>query len=144
MIQLRDHHSLIVTAVALAGGDFSPTIEIRSNREFQAVQGRTYLLDLPIISGEDEEEEDEDGHFRNATRGGIDDGNARRDELSSDSVNVGQEGLKKAHEFMRMRRRRVDGPKKGHLGRFVNSLKLGGSVTLDSEKSVRIASSILY
>lgn len=37
---------------------------------------------------------------------------------------------------MRMRQNQTR-PKRGRLGRFVNSLRLGGSVTLDSEKSVR-------
>lgn len=108
--------------MAQSTADFTPTVEIRANREFQSSQGRTYLLELPVITGEDEVVED-------ATN------SRHRGETDDDVVNVGQEGLRKAQEFMRLRRRRV-APRQGQLGRFVNSLRLGGSVTLDSEKSV--------
>lgn len=109
--------------MAHSAGDFTPTVEIRANREFQSAQGRTYLLDLPVITGE---EEIVDGDFVNSRR---------RGETDDDVVNVGQEGLRKAQEFMRLRRRKT-APRQGQLGKFVNSLRLGGSVTLDSEKSV--------
>lgn len=115
--------NICLALVSQASGDFTPTVEIRANREFQSSQGRTYLLELPVISGEDGKD-DESAMDRN------------RNESEDDVVNVGQEGLRRAQDFMRMRRRRV-APRQGHLGRFVSSLKLGGSVTLDSEKSVR-------
>ena len=117
-------HLTLFFKVSQAAGGFTPTVEIRPNREFQASQGRSYLLDLPVITGEEELVED---GMNSRNRHGSE------DEL----VAVGQGGLRGAQDFMRLRKRRV-APRQGQLGRFVNSLRLGGSVTLDSEKSVSI------
>lgn len=122
------------SSVSEARGDFVPTVEIRANREFQASQGRTYLLDLPLMTGDTGNEDDEDAEFHRR-RDEESRMNRDRSETEEEVVNVGQEGLRKAYDFMRMRRRRI-APRRGHLGRFVSALRLGGSVTLDSEKSV--------
>lgn len=60
-----------------------------------------------------------------------------RDNSEDNIVPVGHERSRNAQDFMRLRKRRA-APRQGQLGRFVNSLRLGGSVTLDSEKSVSV------
>lgn len=131
--------------VSQASGNFVPTVEIRANREFQASQGRSYLLDLPLISGgEGEEDDKDDDNSDQDNRRRREDNLGRRDRDRDRSetddreiVNVGQEHMRRAYDFMRLRRRRI-APKRGKLGKFVSSLRLGGSVTIESEKSVRI------
>ena len=54
------------------------------------------------------------------------------EDQDDDIFNVGQEGLRNAYNFMRLRKK---GPK-SQASQFINSLRLGGSVSANSEKSV--------
>lgn len=102
-------------------GEFTPTLEIRSSREFSAGQGRSYLLDLPMWSADQNDDENNE----NGKQG-------LQQDQGDGIVNEGQEGLQNAYNFMQLRRKRV----KTQAGSLINSLRLGGAVTQDSEKSV--------
>ena len=95
---------------------FTPTVEVRSNREFVANQGRSQLLDLPLLSTDDEFD------------AGQQDGN-------DDLVDTDLQRNRDAYSFMRLRNRQKSGPKTAEQ-KIISNLKLGGSLLQDMDKSV--------
>ena len=91
-------------------------MEVRSNREFVANQGRSQLLDLPLLSTDDELD------------AGQQDGN-------DDLVDTDLQRNRDAYSFMRLRNRQKSGPRTAEQ-KIISNLKLGGSLLQDMDKSV--------
>lgn len=80
-----------------------------------------------MVSGDAYAVADEEGEEEGEMGGGFD------RENSIDNAGGGGGGLPNAYNFMRLRRRRMA---KTSAGTFINSLRLGGSVSTESERSV--------
>jgi hypothetical protein len=107
-------------AVSQEIGDFTPVLEVRNGREFSASQGKAYLLDLPILN--ENNNDDNENQY-----------DAEMQDQDDEIINVGQEGLRNAYNFMRLRNKKKP---RSQAATFLNTLKLGGCLTLESEKSV--------
>lgn len=85
-------------------------MEVRQAREFQAPQGKSFLLDLPVLN-EEYSQDDTGSNADDAT-----------------DVHFGRGG-QNASGFMRLRDKRI---KRSQASSFISQLRLGGSFNIDS------------
>lgn len=135
LLILADAVLILFTVSQAAAGQHQPVLEIRPNREFSAAAGKASLLNLDVVSGaEYVDEMDDDGNSDNNNN----DNFQRENAFEANAGNAGP-GLANAYNFMRLRRRKMS---KTPASTFINSLRLGGSVSTESDRSVsRIISS---